>query len=65
MPPPEFRERGIVVPLRYITRPSRLGDNEGATENKHVDYGDFERLVEEGSIDPYWEEPLEEGRVEY
>lgn len=57
----EFND-DVVIPKRFITRPPRQGDD--LNENEHVSKSDFASAVRGGAISPYWQRPLDNGRVE-
>lgn len=52
----------LVIPVRYITRPARQGDD--TIENRHVSHEDFQTGIDNGLIFPHWSRTLDGGRVE-
>lgn len=52
----------VEVPMRYITRPSRLNDDTG--ENSYVSQDEFEAMVKVGKISIHWRRELDGGRIE-
>ncbi len=61
----EFRKQKneYIVPMRYITRPSRQNDDLG--ENNHVSAQEFDTLVKNGKINIYWSRQLVHGIERY
>ncbi len=51
----------IDVPMRYVTRPARMGESE--LENLHVSETTFEERVLDGEIAVHWRRDMDHGRV--
>ena len=56
----EAKLAGVVVPMRYVTRPPRTSDR---GETMHLSPAQFEQDVRDGSIAIHWERSLDDGRV--
>ena len=53
----------VVIPMRYITRPQRLGDD--LIENRYLSPLEFQEQVKEGKIPICWTRKMEGDRVEH